>query len=848
MPLTPGTRLGPYEILALLGAGGMGEVYRANDSRLNRDVAIKILIESFATDGDRLRRFESEARAIAALDHPNIIAIHDLGSFNGTQYIVSELLQGSTLRDKLRGRLPPRRTIEYAAQLAKGLAAAHERGIIHRDLKPENIFITNNGLLKILDFGLAKQTGIPKAGADETTLASSDHTSAGVLLGTVGYMSPEQVRGEPVDPRTDIFAFGAILYEMLTGLHAFKRNSSVETMTAILKEEPSDMPGSGDSSISLGLQRVVRHCLEKDPSQRFQSAKDLTFALENLDVSSSSIQVAASLDSAGPSNSWRTATFALSVLLLIAIVFGFRIINARPSPPVFKQLTFRKGAVSAARFALDGHTIVYSAAWDNPSFKIFSSRDDGNEVHELGLVGNIQSVSRSGELAVILDNSNLARLPLNGGAPRELTDNIISADWSPDGNQLAVSRLANGRCHVEFPIGKTIYETIGFISDVRVSPRADAIAFMEHPNASDDRGIVLILDFRSKNRTISREWEGEQGLAWAPDGREILFTATSGTENERDLYAMSWSGSIRLVYRAPGGVWLNDIAADGRVLLRHEERRFEVTIGQVGGEAHLLSPMQVMELGSVSRDGRFAALTDMTGSGTPDYQIYLAPLDGSPAVLLGSGNAGGISPDNKWVTSILPSDTAKIFLLPTGIGEPKTVSAPHFTYQRVTWSSDLQTLVVIGSQAGSPVRFWVQKTDGSPPKPVTPEGIDSGLLITLDHVDYIGAYEGNGSVRLYPLDGSEPKAVAGFAQTDSLVGGSSESNTVYVMPDAPAIPRRLEKLNIVTGQRRPFAFILPADPAGLLSIGRPRITADEKRFVGTQYRQVSTLYVASGLK
>ena len=434
----------------------------------------------------------------AALSHPNILSVYDLGSLNGTQYIVSELLQGCTLRDKLRGRLPQRRTIEYAAQLATGLAAAHERGIVHRDLKPENIFITNNGLLKILDFGLAKQTGIRKAGANETTLAATDQTSAGVLLGTVGYMSPEQVRGEPVDVRTDIFAFGAVLYEMLTGLRAFKRNSSAETMTAILMEEPAEMPSTGDASISPGFQRVVRHCLEKDPSRRFQSAKDLAFALENLDLSTSMIQPAATFDSARHSNPWRTTTLAVSALLLIALALGFRMFNTSPSPPVFKQVTFRKGSVDAARFAPDGHTLVYSAAWDKPSPKLFSSRDDGNEVRELDLVGEIQSVSREGELAVILDNGNLARLPLNGGAPRELIDNVISADWSPDGTQLAVARFANGKCFVEFPIGKTIYETIGSITDVRVSPRADAIAFMEHRNPSDDRGFALIIDSARK--------------------------------------------------------------------------------------------------------------------------------------------------------------------------------------------------------------------------------------------------------------------------------------------------------------------------------------------------------------
>src|ERR1700690_4056492 len=283
MALTSGTKLGPYEIVALIGAGGMGEVYRARDTRLGREVALKILPEFFSRDADRLRRFEQEARGVAALNHPNILAIHDIGEHDGSPFIVSELLEGSTLRAELeRGPLPPRKASDYAAQIAQGLAAAHDKSIIHRDLKPENIFLTKEGRVKILDFGLAKLAPNARGAkqSDGLTLTSSP-TEAGMVMGTAGYMAPEQVRGSAVDSRTDIFAFGAVLYEMVSGERAFRRETPAETMTAILKEDPPELSELGQP-VSPGLERIGRRCLEKQPEQRFQSAKDLAFALEAL--------------------------------------------------------------------------------------------------------------------------------------------------------------------------------------------------------------------------------------------------------------------------------------------------------------------------------------------------------------------------------------------------------------------------------------------------------------------------------------------------------------------------------------------------------------------------------------
>ena len=851
MGISVGTRLGPYEILAALGAGGMGEVYRARDTRLGREVAVKVLPESFASDTERLRRFEQEARAVGALNHPNILSVHDIGTQNETHYIVTELLEGVTLRERLSGGvLPPRRATEYAMQVAQGLAAAHDKAIVHRDLKPDNLFVTKDGRVKILDFGLAKQTVLQ--GADEgVTRASSACTSAGMVLGTVGYMSPEQVRGERVDHLTDIFALGAVFYEMLTGKRAFQRSTAVETMTAILKEDPPEMTRTGERQISPALQRIVHRCLENDAGQRFQSAKDLGFALDSISAGTTQTQATVALPTAR--NRWRIAALVFAVMFVAAAAFVVRALLLRPQQPDYRQLTFRQGYLTAARFAPDGQAIIYAASWDHPEIKLYSLRMDGTDARVLDLPpSELLAVSRSGELAIIRRTATLssagrlARVPLSGGAPRELLDHVISADWSADGAQLAVARIENGNCHLEYPIGNPLYETISWISHMRFSPQADAIAFMDHPLAGDDRGSVVVVDLQGNKRTLTREWEGEQGLAWSPDGSEVWFTATNGRDNDRALYGVSRSGKQRLILRTPGALYLEDIAFDGRVLLTRNERRYEVAVSQLGGETRKLSWLEVMLAASVSRDGQYAVIGDW-GSGGTDYRVYLAKLDGSPAVLLGSGVAGGISADDKWVTSILPSDTTKVLLLPTGIGESKTISAPNFHYRDATWASDGRRLVVRASESDRPLRSWVQDTAGGSPRAVTPEGIN-GLFLTVNHSDYVSARDMTGTVRLYPIDGGEPKTVIGISESDRVIGGSPAADILYLTPDTAAVPLKIVKLNIATGLRQPFVNVLPTDPAGIMGLYPPIFTADEKRYIYTQARALSVLYVATGLK
>ena len=500
MPMTPGTRMGPYEILSSIGAGGMGEVYRARDARLGRDVAIKVLPASFAADGDRLGRFEQEARAIGALNHPNILGVYDIGTHDGAPYVVSELLDGETLRARIgTSPLPHRKAIDYAGQIASGLAAAHDKGIVHRDLKPDNIFVTRDGRVKILDFGLAKLTAAGAPLEAETALLAHARplTSAGTVLGTVGYMSPEQVRGQAVDHRSDIFSFGVVLYEMLTGRRAFEGDSAVETMNAILKEDPAPA-AEGGQPLPPALDRIVLHCLEKNPEERFQSARDVAFDIQSLSGLSSQ-----SVTDAPPPGRRRWLRLAAAATVLVAAgaaLFLAGRSTSRTTTASFEPLTFRRGSVTFARFAPDGRTIIYAANFEGGPLEIYSTQPGSPESRPLKLEADLQAVSRHGEMAILLERPGkdpvLARLPIGGGAPREVLENVRSADWSPDGESLAVVRTEGGRDTLEFPIGRVLYRAHGWLSDVNVSPKGDRVAFFEHPVAIDSRGDVAVVESR----------------------------------------------------------------------------------------------------------------------------------------------------------------------------------------------------------------------------------------------------------------------------------------------------------------------------------------------------------------
>ncbi len=855
MPLSSGARLGPYEILAPLGAGGMGEVYRARDARLGRDVAIKVLPGSLAEDADRLRRFEQEARAASSLDHPHILAIHDVGTHEGTPYVVSELLEGTTLRERLGAPLPSRRVVEYALQIAQGLSAAHEKGIVHRDLKPENLFVTRDGRIKILDFGLAKLTQPAFGGGSETGGPTMTRgTDPGTVLGTVGYMSPEQVRGKPTDHRSDVFAFGAVLYEMLTGRRAFKGDTAADTMTAILKEEPPEISAT-QPGVPPALDRIVRHCLEKNAEARFQSAQDLAFDLEALSVTS-----AERVTDAGRGLGRRTRR-AVGLLAVIGLAVGTYWAGRWAAPtaggsagdslPSFHRLTYRRGTIRSARFAPDGHTIVYGAAWEGQPIRLFLTRAQGAESTPIALPdADILYVPfrRDGCLArpslrYWMSQGTLGRAGLLGGAPREILENVREAEWAPDGSGLAVVRRVGAQERLEYPVNHVLYETDGYISHPRFSRRGERIAFHDHLVWNDDRGWVSVVDLAGHKTHLTAEYAAIGGLAWSPSGDELWFSAYMG--GAYSLRGTSLAGRERVVWRGPGSVWLMDVAPDGRALLCKTVIRSDVFALLPGDSRERdLSWLGWTVAGDVSADGRLVLLVNYEEPSGPNYGVYLRKTDGSAAVHLGEGAAQGLSPDGKWALAVTYTAPTALVLLPTGPGQPRTLPKNGIEHQGASWFPDARRLMVVGSEPGHASRTYVQDLESGQARPITPEGSlgravspDGGLVIT---------QESDGKAAIYPVDGGEPKPVPGLDQRDTIVRWAADGRALFVTRQGE-IPTRIYRFDLATGKRAVWQEFV-ADRSGISRKPFVLLTPDGKTRVYTVTRYLTDLYLVQGLK
>jgi Tol biopolymer transport system component len=860
MTLSSGARLGPYEVLGQIGAGGMGEVWRAKDPRLGRDVAIKVLPASFSQDADRLRRFEQEARAAGVLNHPNITAVHDIGTHDGAPYVVQELLEGETLRLALSGgKLALRKAIDYALQIAHGLAAAHEKGIVHRDLKPENLFVTTDGRVKILDFGLAKLTHTEAEPGVTGLPTATGGTEPGVVLGTLGYMSPEQVKGKSADARSDIFSFGAILYEMLSGKKAFHGESAAETMSAILREEPPDLSVT-NQSVSPDLERIVRHCIEKNPEQRFHSAHDVAFALEALSGSSATARVAAM---AGPARARSKRALAFTafglVLAAAALAAGYFLgLRKGTSPPSFRQLTFRRGAIWGARLGADGKSVLYSASWDGKPTEIYVSHPESPDPRPFGVAAtDVLAVSPSGELAVAVKADfdtaytragTLARVGATGGAPREILENVQYADWSPDGKDLAVVRVVNRRTRLEFPAGKVLYETAGWIDNPRFSPKGDRIAFLDHPVINDDGGSVAVVDLAGKKTTISPVWASAAGLAWSPEGGEVWFTATEVGGN-RALHAASLSGRGRTLARVSGILTLHDVSRDGRVLLTQEMNRIGLIAGSGASDETDLTWLDWSLISDLSSDGRTVLFSEAGEGGGPGYSIYIRQLGAAAAVRLGEGASRTLSPDGKQVLAILhPTAERSLVSYPTGAGETKVLSPAGFQVRTASWMPDGRRVVFTAVEPGHDLRSYMMDAAGGKPRLLLPAGYES-VAISTDG-KHVVARGPEGRYYACSLEGGDPVAIPGITQAaDNVVGWVSGDRSIYVRRgSSTTLPARVVRIDLATGREEKWRDLLPADSAGLNGIVGIRVTPDGAHYAYSYYRSLSNLYLAQGIR
>jgi len=852
MSLTPGIRLGPYEILSPIGSGGMGEVYRAKDTRLGRDVAVKVLPEALAKDEERLRRFEQEARILGTLNHPNLLVIFDVGSEDGISYLVSEFLNGSVLRDVLGHPLGVRRATEYGVQIAKGLAAAHEKGIIHRDLKPENIFVEKDGHVKILDFGLAK---LPSDNNLEGKTLSYQ-TAAGVVLGTVGYMSPEQVRGQEADARSDIFAFGTVLYEMLSGKRAFQRATSADTMSAILTDEVPELSGSG-VAIPEVLDGVIRHCLEKDLHRRFQSAQDIAFTLEQLTHGSGNSAIVATTSGKPTRRLWRPLV-ALVCLLAVAAA-GFYVGGRRKEPGRASQtqITFQRGQVFQARFSPDGQTIVYSAEWNGEPSDVFVTRGDHPGARSLELKGGqLLAVSSTGDLAVLLktrvtgtfqDTGTLAILPLAGGAPRELAEEITWADFSPDGAQLAVIRDLGAKSRLEYPIEKTVFEYTGWLSHVRISPRGDRVAFLQHPSYNDDYGSVATVDVAGKVTVLTGNKYEVLDLAWSPNGEEIWITA-SQNPGMRGVYALGKNGGERPVLEIPGNLTLKDIHRDGRVLLVRESDRRELRVAVAGqAQDRDLSWFDWTYPTDVSRDGNTFLFHESGVAGGKDFSQYVRKLDGSPPVLLGAGSNGRFSPDEKSVIIAAARYPNQVYQYPIGAGERQQLTHDEIQKDSVGPLPDGKSIVFQGTEPGHSSRVYKQEIARGTPVPISPEGYQLDYALSSPAGKYVAAQGLDRRPCLLLVDGGEPQMIPGLTALDSSIQWSADGKSLFVYRFG-SLPAKVDRVDLQTGKRTPWKTVAPMDRAGVHGITVIMMTEDGRICLYSYLRTLSELYLVSGLK
>ena len=856
VPLQPGQSLLHFKLVEKIGEGGMGEVWKAIDGQLDREVAIKVLPAALSDDRERLARLEREAKLLASLNHPNIAAIYGFPDAD-VRFLAMELVRGEDLAQVLaRGPMPVREALDAARQVASALEAAHDSGVIHRDLKPANVKRTPEGQIKVLDFGLAKTLLPSGPSSGQSATVTSAGSAVGLILGTASYMSPEQARGQPVDRRTDLWAFGCLLYEMLSGAKAFDGPTVTDVLAAVVTGEPDweKLPAATPASV----RRLLRRCLEKDARKRLRDAGDASLLLDDNPEDAKTSPVPR-VPLARSSSVIPTAAL---VVALAGVAAGWWIAHRGGEPPKsateisFRRVTFSRGMMRSARFAPDGRTFIYGAAWDGPPIRLYLARTESAETTPLSLQpAELMSISKTGDMAVALNyrfygwmaEGTLARTSLLGGAPREILENVRAADWSPDGSQFAVVHRVGGTDQIEYPIGTVLAKTTGYFADIRISPDGERIAFADHPSWGDNRGHISVVDRSGKKATLASDFAAVQGVAWAPDGKEVWFTAISGDEGST-LNAVDLAGRRHVIYTSIGWIELFDIAADGRVLLGYQRTEREAVALLAGSTEPrpLVVPGESSVVRTLSPDGRSVLVANQIPK---EYETFVIRSDRPGAVRLCPGESIALSPDGAWALTS-SADYRTFFVSPLGMGPTRRIPNPDgIEYASIgTWMPDGKRFIVAGRKGGGSTRGYVIDATSGAGKAFGAEGV-LWPLFTGPPVSPDGKYavfqDPGGTPKRWPIDGGDPLPIPGLLPEDQPVMWTADGTALFVTRKAVPIP--IVKLDLATGTRTPWLTVAPTDSAGL-RYAIATITPDGKHWAISAAKLLTDLYVVEGLR
>jgi Tol biopolymer transport system component/predicted Ser/Thr protein kinase len=874
MTLTAGTRLGPYEIMTPLGAGGMGEVYRAKDTRLGRDVAIKVLPARFSSSPELRERFEREARAISSLNHARICTLHDVGHQDGVDFLVMEYLEGESLAEKLlKGALPLRDTLRIGMEVCEALDVAHRAGIVHRDLKPANIMLTKSGA-KLMDFGLAKASAAsgganrtaPLLSAAETISGPSPIsplTGAGQVIGTIQYMSPEQIEGKEADARSDVFALGAVFYEMATGRRPFEGKSQISVASAILEKDPAPIRQLQPLTPP-AFERVVSTCLQKNPEERFQSARDIRLELQW--IAENPIAETKPGQAPAANRSLSLLPWALAGALAIATSAGAWLYHRNVGSaaiPTYKQLTFERGFVYAARFAPDGRSVVYSASWDGQPLQIYSTDPGSPESRALNLLNSTLFAASAKDLAISIGcrdryigdcQGTLALVPISGGAPRELAEEVVAADWTSDGSEMAIVRHTEGKYRVEYPRGKVIYESHKPLGFVRIAPDGKSLAIAQSVGEWGDAGRLFVLDANGKQITHSQMYVSLEGVAWPPSGEEVWLAGTTDAGWADAIYALRMNGQERIVLRLPGMVRLHDISRDGAALLSKDLWRSDIMYrGASDKSERSLSWLDYAQLRDITDDGNMVSIADWGQAAGASGLAFVRKTDGSAAVKLGAWDEPVLSPDGTRVLAVegVTVGTGKPSVVPIGVGEIQKFEVAEIqNVQSMGWMPDGKSFYY-GADDGHGFRMYLQDLAGGKPRAVTPVITVKSYYFETHLVSpdgkFLFARDTSGKAKLYPVAGGEPQDLAGLMPEDVWMTWTKDGREAYVFHDEKT-SATVYRLDVTSGKRQLVAKVAPVDPAGVTSISNVLYTPDGKAYAYSDTQELSELFIVAGVK